>query len=130
MSEVVDFPGKRIFVCLCGCSTWELLEDGTTRCAACENVTLDGGSWFYERPEAQERSDPPFRDIQSNLSVDFSRRRMAALAADGDAALIVVAKEGGCVSAWSAADTKERFAWARRKMKVAVGLLREGEKKL
>lgn len=130
MSEVVDFPGKRIFVCLCGCSTWELLEDGTTRCAACEKVTLDGGSWFDERPEARECSDPPFRDIQGNGSVDFPRRRVVTLAADDDVALIIVAKHGGHVSVWSMAETADQFAWVRRKMKVATGLLREREKKL
>jgi hypothetical protein len=98
-------------------------------CAACEaDATLDHSGWAEWSGTSLHNADDIFRDIQGNGSVEFSRRRLAQLAADDDAALVVVIKDDGHLSAWSAAETEEQLDWAAKKMDQAKALiLRKGE---
>lgn len=130
MGEVVSIGPKepRIWVCNCGCSTFSLLDDGTAECAACEALSdVDGSGWSKWTAESRHDEGDAFRDVQGNGSVDFARRRIAGMAQDEDAALLVVVKTNGTIQAWSEAETKEQFAWARRKLRQAADLFKRKE---
>lgn len=119
-------PAPRIWICDCGCSTFELLSNGTARCAACDADHEGVGSGWLDRSE--DRRSPhaekeTFADVQGNGSVEFARRRVAQMASDENAVLLVVAREDGSLSAWSKAERAEQFAWAEEKLKQATALV-------
>lgn len=125
---VVQFerPKSRIWTCNCGCSTFSIYEDGAVACAACDAVQSVNvpGTWFTERAAAPEREDEIFRDVQGNGSVEFAKARLRKMAQDDDLALIVVAKEGGAVSTWAAAETKEQAVWTIQRLRDAIKLIK------
>ena len=131
MGEVVGLPiakDRRIWVCDCGCSTFCLLDDGTAECAACEVLAdVDGSGWSKWTAESHHDEGDAFRDVQGNGSIEFARRRIAGMAQDEDATLIVVVKTNGTIQAWSEAETKAQFAWARRKLRQAADLFKRKE---
>lgn len=120
-------PPPRIWVCDCGCSTFELWADGSSKCAACGSNHEGHGSGWLERSQDREsrHSDgDTFTDVQGNGSEEFARRRVARMAADDDAALVVLARNDGSVSVWSKAETKAQTKWARQRLKIAAKLVR------
>lgn len=131
MGEVVGLPTAkepRIWVCNCGCSTFDLLETGAARCAACgADQSVDGSGWSKWTAESRHNEDEAFRDVRGNGSIEFARRRIANMAQDQDAALLVVVKTNGTIQAWSEAETKEQLAWARRKLSQAADLFKHKE---
>lgn len=128
MADIVQLhqPQPMTWVCDCGCSTFSLLSDGTAQCAACDADHEGHGSGWLDRSEdrrtAHEEGDT-FADVQGNGSIEFARRRLARIAADEDAVLIVVAKKCGRLSVWSVAETEEQAEWAQRKLKQADDLI-------
>lgn len=50
MSDIVQFPKPQlqIYICECGCSTFNLLSDGNVQCAACDLWKPDEGGWFNQ----------------------------------------------------------------------------------
>ncbi|MEL6310896.1 MAG: hypothetical protein AAFQ17_00790 [Pseudomonadota bacterium] len=127
--SVVSFPTKaneqRIWVCGCGCSTFELLEDGSARCALCAAPVEPHpkGAWWTVPDNAEEASEPPQKDIQGNGSVEFARRRLQQLAQDDDAVMLMVVRSDSSVSLWADAETNEQIEWSRRRLEDADGLL-------
>lgn len=127
MGEIVSLLKEpQLWVCACGCSTFEILSDGTARCAACDAPhDVDGSGWSeWVAKSAKEESDT-FRDVQGNGSVEFARRRVAQMATDATAALVVVARRDGSVSTWSEAETAEQSDWVRDKLTQAADLVAE-----
>lgn len=132
MSDVVKFGPKApktplIWVCTCGCSTFELLSDNTVRCPVCEIVSPspDGGWYAPETDkmwEGKESDEAPIRDISGNGSVEFARARLRKYATDEDAMAICVFKEDGAVHTWSMVETAEQLEWLKRKLEVAYEL--------
>lgn len=116
---------RRIWICGCGCSTFELFEDGGHGCAAC-GLEFHEGSWYEVVPDAGEYQGEPFRDVMWNGCVDFARRRVKRLVEGDDVVMIVVAKSGGEVSAWFGGDaTAERKAWFGRRLSDARAMLKK-----
>lgn len=127
-AEVKPVEAPHIWVCQCGCSTFELLSDGTVRCPVCESVTEspDGG-WYNPdnkaRWEGEDGDIGPVRDISSNGSVEFAQMQLCSYAKDKDAAAVIVFKEGGSVSVWSKVETQEQREWFKDKLDIAYGLV-------
>ena len=115
---VVDFPPKleQIWVCLCGCSTFELLASGTTRCAACSVVSPDNGGWYTPPTKTQYTGPEPFEDVQGNGEVEFSRRRMSRRAMDPNTCCVVVILRDGAVSTWADFETLEQCNWLKKRL--------------
>ncbi len=132
MADVVDFPGgaseRQIWVCLCGCSTWELNRDGTAQCAGCDGIAeAETGGWYEDIAEGPERNPDlpaPVADVQGNGSEEFARRRMARMAEGADVRLLVVARESGAVSLWRAdTATVDQLQWMHRRLDEAREML-------
>ena len=125
MSDVIKLPSKqeRIWVCSCGCSTFELLEVGGARCSLCSTDVEGAGTWFGTDPAAGDAAEPPVRDVQGNGSVDFVRRHMQEKAKGDDCALMVLAFEDGSVSVWSPAESDDEKNWAYRRLSDACALI-------
>lgn len=120
-------PAPRIFICSCGCSTYELWEDNTLHCALChaEHTMADGGGWYKnEMPSLIYEGEEPTRTVQGNGDTEFARRLIARRAQAEDAKAIVVLRENGAIHAWSAAETPEQSLWAMRHLKAAMKMLR------
>lgn len=129
MSEVVSFPqsSPRIWICDCGCSTFNLREDGVAVCAGCMKEHYDQGGWYTPPADAAVFSGEPYADVQGNGSVEFSHRRVAQLAARKDAVAVVVIRDGGQIHAWHDADTDARKKWVRKHLFDAWKLIRGRE---
>jgi uncharacterized Zn finger protein (UPF0148 family) len=113
-----------IWVCGCGCSTFELLSDGKVRCAMCEDVTeAENGGWHPPEDAPEWEGEPPVRDLNGNGSVEFARAAMVRYAKAKEATMIIVADEDGSIHAWSAAETDEQIAWVKSKLEQAAQLL-------
>jgi hypothetical protein len=126
MSEVVQFPAKSedIWVCQCGCGTFELLAVGTARCAACETPAgAEQGGWNPPKNAPEWIGDPPIMDLHGNGSESFARVRMAQIVKDQDVSVIVIARDNGTVHAWSSAETPEQLAWVKERLAAASDLL-------
>lgn len=131
MSNVVGLrPDPKIWVCWCGCSTFELLSTGAARCAHCEAVSWEGhDGWFPEIADAGDRSpdEPePVRDVQGNRSVEFARRRIEQLAAEPDVVTLILVKGDGTVSTWSCVEQADQMEWLRGRVDDALGLIAGG----
>lgn len=128
--SVVNFPSPTpvIWVCECGCSTFELHETGEAVCANCQcTSSASGGAWFEDITKGPARdpdAPPPIADVQGNGSVEFARGRIQQLAAQSDAVVLVVVRECGAVHTWSATETDEQIQWAKRKIAEGEALIR------
>lgn len=128
MTNVVELnkPEPMLWVCDCGCSTFELLSDGTARCAGC-NASHDGmdGGWLEKAGDKRTKyaEGDIVADVQGNGSVEFARRRLAKIAADDDVSLLIVAKRDGAVSVWSEAETEAQLKWVKKRIKIGKNLI-------
>lgn len=127
MADLIGFRAavERIFVCECGCSTFELWEGGSSRCAACGGGVVDRGSWYLVQPDLSEYGgeEGPVGHVQGNGSVDFSRRRVSQIACTDDTAAIVVVAKGGSIHVWAEFETKKQKAWMLRRLGAARALI-------
>jgi hypothetical protein len=126
MSDVVNFPtaSKQIWVCLCGCSTFQIFDDGSTECSACGQWTPDdGGGWVEELAGRGSFEGDCFADTQGNGSVEFARARAAKIACQPDVKLVVTASESGALVCWHVVSNEEQRAWALEKLDAAKKLI-------
>ena len=132
MSEVVSFPSKEapktIWVCGCGCGSFELSGDGELTCSGC-GVPLAGaeGGWYVPAlPGTPWEGDPPVTHATSNGSEEFARRRMQGFAGDTDVAGIVIIKSTGQIHTWTDVDTTKDVAWLQEGLKDAARIITMG----
>jgi hypothetical protein len=131
MGEVINIRSEEeselIWVCQCGCSTFELLSSQELRCANCELMsTFETAAWDNYWDKGEMRADdaaPRFSDVQGCGSVDFARARLNRIASQSDVALLVVATEDGSVSVWSSDRGEDHLAWAEERIDIAHALL-------
>jgi hypothetical protein len=124
--KIIDFRPKvaiepvrepNIWVCTCGCSTFNLLEDGIVKCAMCEEVSHDGyGGWAMPNTTTMWDGDPPIHRIEGNGSVEFAKCLVLKHAGAEDAALLAVVNHGGTIHVWSVCETEEQIVWARDRL--------------
>lgn len=110
----------RIWVCMCGCSTFELLSTSEVRCPVCLTTSeAPDGAWFAPETDGEWDGEPPVRDISGNGSVEFVRHQLSKYAGEEDACAVVVMKRAGSVHAWSMVETAEQLQWFREKLDAA-----------
>ena len=131
MSEIIAFPGTlepaalepRIWICRCGCSSFNLREDGSTVCALCSLVDDAHGGWTRLGEEQEYTGDvEPISCVQGNGDVEFARRVVTKRAYEPDAVSIIVIREGGSIHVWTGAETREQAEWVQRRITDAVEL--------
>lgn len=112
-----------IWICQCGCSTFELMSDGTVRCAICllSSPGPEGG-WYPPDTDRQWEGDTPVRDISANGDVDFAKNRVRRYANEDDIATLLVLKENGNLHLWCKVETPEQLEWLKRKFETALQL--------
>lgn len=125
MAEIISLkPEPMLWICACGCSTFEILSDGSANCAACSaQHDVDGAGWSSWGAKSDKDEDDTFRDVQGNGSVEFARRRVAQMATDDTAAVVVVARRDGSVSTWSEVETADQAQWVRERLTQAADLI-------
>lgn len=125
MAEIISLkPEPMLWICACGCSTFEILSDGSANCAACCSPhDVDGAGWSSWVAMSDKNEDSTFRDVQGNGSVEFARRRVAQMATDDTAAVVVVARRDGSVSTWSEVETADQAQWVRERLTQAADLI-------
>jgi hypothetical protein len=119
MSEVIQLPPapEVIWVCGCGCSTFDLMGDGTARCAVCSRQTpYEQGGWHAPEAASTWNGDEPVRTVRGNNGTEFARRRVTQLSAAEDAIAIIVIREDGTLHTWSSIETSDQRSWLKRQM--------------
>lgn len=118
MADVVNFPVKerKIWVCNCGCSTFELMNDGNVRCAMCEVESSNEGGWSPMDSFLEWQGDAPIREVQGNGDEEFTRRVTIRRAGDKDVTAIVVVKSHGMISVWGDISGDEQLQWVKRRL--------------
>lgn len=128
MTKVVDFRQKdpMIWVCDCGCSTFNLLSDGKAACSVCAAPVVGAvDGWQDDTITARPREKPlvPRNDHQGNGSAEFALALIRKSVMSDAAVLIVVAESDSRTRLWAAANTKEQIKWTRERLKDAETLL-------
>ena len=126
MSNIIPLKQEpMLWVCVCGCTTFHALSDGTGECAACNRShDFDGSGWIPRVDDRVFTGNDVFRDVQGNGSGEFARRRVADLAASDDAVVLVVLRKGGEIHTWSDVETADQVDWVGRRMADAVDLIK------
>ncbi len=111
MTKIVDFPKEKteekllIWVCNCGCVTFELFSDGSAICANCGAVSGNGG---WNPPEnASEHNGEVISVVRGNgpdEPDDFTRALVARRMADPKCVFSTALLEDGTISVWSSYD--------------------------
>lgn len=122
MTEIVELHKKTyIWVCECGCTSFELEDTGAARCALCaeprESQPEDGG-WHRTDNDPDWDADrlSPIRQVGANGDPDFVRALTVKRAQQEDVVAVVVLREGGSVHVWCNIETTEQHEWAKRRM--------------
>lgn len=118
-----DQPPRTIWICQCGCSTFELSNDGSAQCAFCHTTRDEGGGWFRKDHEPEWDGIDPISNVQGNGSVEFAQRVVAKRAHSDDAVLLLVVRKEGTIHTWSDLETKEQVEWVFRRMDDAKELI-------
>lgn len=129
MSDVVKFPTKAkepmIWVCNCGCSSFELLSDATARCALCGVISENGG-WHLPDTDAVWEGEHPVREVSGNGDPEFAKRVTTKRALEDDVVLIAVLKEDGLLATWTNVETPEQRDWVDRQLDRVKPMLEVG----
>ena len=133
MAEVIPLPSTAqetyIWVCDCGCTSFELMSNDTALCALCGSPRISDtplGGWHRTDTDPDWDADrlPPVRQIGGNGDPDFAKRVTMRRIEHSDVVAVVVLREGGGVHTWSNLETDDQVAWVQRKLEQAVTLLR------
>lgn len=105
-------PPKAIFVCNCGCASFELASTGEAICRNCQSIAGDDGGWLENLPTSSvlyEGDGVAFSD-GGNCS-DFAERKAKRDASSAD--WLIFGSYKGRVQAWchEFIDTPEREKW-------------------
>lgn len=133
MSDIIPFTKKEqappedpnIFVCRCGCSSFEFYSDGSVKCALCSQH-MDSLSGEWEVPEAPLRpvdADPRVREVSANGDEDFARRVILKRGETPDVVAIVVVREDGSTHMWTNVEDQEQRNWLMRRIEESRGML-------
>lgn len=121
MGDVISLkqPEPRIWVCGCGCCTFEMYEDGSARCAMCDGVAGNGG-WMVPDTDEVYTGNAVTVVRGNDDGGEIARRRL--LRAAGTARLVIAAQDDGALSTWSTVETQDQFDWVMRRLEHAKDL--------
>lgn len=131
MGEIVGLPVRKpeqiVWVCACGCRTFELHADGTAMCANCERVASPGSDWYRELPPpvAEPREvDPDARAVVAMNSSDSALGRIVRKMNEDTTSVVIVIHDDGALNTWSRGiDTPEQLDWLDRRLAAARKLV-------
>jgi hypothetical protein len=124
VSNIVPFGRKReddgsrtLWICSCGCSSFQLRADGWAECARCEAVQngVSQGEWFERLrcvpDEVEPQPDNSEKIVRFNTS-EAALAHVLSRATPSVAAFVIVLHRDGSISCWGdeIEDEKDR-AW-------------------
>ena len=133
MAEIISLPSATqetyIWVCGCGCTSFELLSNDTAVCALCGTQRIGDdpvGGWYRKDTDPDWDADrlPPVRQIGGNGEADFAKRITMRRMEHPDVVAVVVLREDGAVHTWSRIETHEQVEWAGRRFAESLPMLR------
>lgn len=130
MTNVVSLkrPPRQIWVCKCGCSSFELFNTNDIRCALCGTESeWQKGGWFEATDLPIWSGGQPTREISGNGDVEFVRRVTQQRSMDPDAVAVVVIKKSGVMHAWCSLETKKQRDWLARRLRDVKEMLEVGK---
>jgi len=134
MSNVIPLSTRdmQVWVCKCGCYSFELREDGKAVCNAChaEPNNNDGLGWWRPKQDDDKQVDKNMRPVSSTLSnvENYSRYRMEhEIVADQTVSWVAYGRDDGSVQTWKKHPQEDgspdRNRWILRRLKDAARLL-------
>jgi hypothetical protein len=120
---VVNFPKREepdaIWVCNCGCASFELHADGCATCRSCRSVVDEGGWKTRAEGDAEHEGEVSFSDAGNDAT--FAERKIKREAQG--AHWIICGTYEGRIMSWSEGfiETPDQEEWLRKN--VEIGLL-------
>jgi hypothetical protein len=121
--SVVSFPKRQepdmIFVCNCGCASFELHADGRASCRSCHAVADEGG-WKVRDPY-DLTFEGPVSFADGGNSDDFAERKIKRDVQKAE--WIIFGTWEGRIMSWadSFIETQEQEEWLRRNVEIGLG---------
>lgn len=122
-------PETMIWVCVCGCASFELHANGDAVCRGCQLPTSDqDGLWWdtIKTQNAETETGPSFFDSGNgdNFAEHLAKRNVK------DAEWLIWGKTSGQVTAWSRDyfETPEHEEWFRSRAAIGVDLIMKESK--
>ncbi len=123
---IISFPPKTtdrdlIWVCNCGCASFELRGDGSAVCRACESDVSEPGAWWDSVKNGPTTDATPEYQDGGN-GPEFAERLAKRHAQDAD--ILIAIRQNGRVQTWARdLTTREQFEWLQRRVEDAMRLL-------
>jgi hypothetical protein len=120
--SVVSLPNREppdmIFVCNCGCASFELHADGRATCRSCRSVSDDGG--WKVRSEEDAIHAGPVSYADAGNGGDFAERKIKRDAQRAE--WIICGTWEGRIMSWadSFIETQEQEEWLRRNVDIGL----------
>ena len=120
--SVVSFPKRQdpdaIFVCNCGCASFELHADGRATCRSCDSVVDDGG--WKVRAEGDKPHDGIVTYSDAGNGDDFAERKIKRDAQSAE--WIICGTWSGRIMSWSDSfiETPEQEEWMRSHVEIGL----------
>lgn len=99
--SVVNFPSEEemMFLCDCGCSSFEILIDGTAICVGCEERHDNDMVKAKRRVDEVQVTEEKHRTIEASNG-DLAYRRVLKAAQTGTPMAVVVLDADGAATSW------------------------------
>ena len=120
--SVVKFPTQKnedaMWVCSCGCATFELNADGTATCRGCRTVPEEGG--WKVRKDDDPTFDYPHSFIDGGNGAGFAERKIKREAQAAE--WIICGTWAGRITAWADGfiETPEQESWLRNAVETGL----------
>lgn len=120
--SVVSFPKRQepdaIFVCNCGCASFELHADGRATCRSCDAIADDGG--WKVKADGDKHHDGIVTYSDGGNGGDFAERKIKRDAQSAE--WIICGTWDGRIMSWSDGfiETPEQEAWLRNHVEIGL----------
>lgn len=134
MSDIIDLKAVResignvqdepqVWVCGCGCRTFELWSDHTERCALCAAIVTghEGGWYKLTESDARWEGGSPAVNVNVNNCVHFVRHQLAEKSLDDNICAIVLVDDDARISTWTNITSPHQMKWLLGLLEEAAG---------
>ena len=132
--SIVNFPPRppaadnaAIWVCKCGCSSFELHSDGSVECCNC-SLAGENAEWMRRKPEVP--ANPPEIAFSERRITRFNTgagalQRVLRNVNDRDTSFVIAAGRNGTVATWNSEEflTSDAVWWLDEQLSVGRSLL-------
>jgi hypothetical protein len=125
--NVVRLYQDRVWVCQCGCTSFQLEESGDIECCGCGTKSTHG--WWRDRPP---EGGPPPEDrntyTAARVGTDLALRRVQRRAQEDDVAILAVIKSTGAIHTWADIETDDeaQTGWAWKRLNDVINMIVPG----